>query len=343
MYKIITISEFDQEKVSSFIKHKISDIRHSLLVSKNFKGKNLSFILCDNKLEIKAFCSLTFESKFIKDKKWKLGTLFGLSLPGFIVSKNITNNELKNIISQVLQEINRICIRNSISVIKICFSDFIDFDLSSEKAQILKRLLINDRYLDISLIGNRVNLKEDLNVLLKRISKGHKAIIKKNTYSVKFNSRNKILNFKNFSHITNDSVDKKNLFEMYKEGFLEIADVYDKKKKIAFGIFSKVNDTVEYLFSNNITNAKNAHHYLVYEALRRYKEEGFNFFNFGFVAYGCTLQYVPTEKHFNIAIFKRGFKGDQFPLVIYEKYFSKKFFKTHQELRIKAFSDLINE
>ena len=352
MYTIKLITEFEYSELDSFIKNRISNFDHKIFISKNFKKNNFSFVLSKDN-EIKAFCPISYEKKLASNKEWKIGTFFGISLPGIIVSDKASIKELRLIISTILKEIDKICLKNSFSHIKICFSDFVNFDLNSLRFQILSRLLLEYHYLNISMIGNRIDLKKDFIILANSISKGHKAILKNSNYSLDYyDNEKKKLNYNNFFSLINLVMPNElsgnqeyitYLYGIYKKNYLEIVDVYDGKEKIAVAVFAKINKTVEYFHSRKINESKNAHHFLILDAIKKYKKQDFNFLNLGVVSYGPQLHYIPSKKHLNVSIFKRGFKGDNYPLVIYEKYFSKNFFEENQRLRIKNFSSLINE
>ena len=345
MLIIKPITKFNHEELNNFMENKISNLDHKIIISRKFKKNNLSFVLLDDK-QIKAICPLSYEKNGISNKKYKQGAFFGISLPGVIISDNLSNKEMRQILSSILVEIDRLCKKNSIKNIKICFSDLINFDLNSLKFQTLSRLLLQFKYLNISMVGNRIDLRKDINILNKSISKGHKAILKNNNYLLKYQGSEKKLNYKSFFNlirqIRNHQEYIKYLYEFYKNDQLEIVNIYEGKEKIAFAIFTKVNKTVEYFCSKNIYKDKNAHHSLILDVINKYKKDGFSFLNLGVISYGPQLHYIPTKKHINISIFKRGFKGENYPLQIYEKYFSKKTFQEQQNLRIKNFSNLIS-
>ena len=345
MIIIKPIAKFNYEELNNFMENKISNLDHKIIVSKKFKKNNLSFVLMDDK-QIKAICPLSYEKNGISNKKYKQGTFFGISLPGVIISDNLSSKEIRQILSSILLEIDRLCKKHSIKNIKICFSDLINFDLNSLKFQTLSRLLLQFNYLNISMVGNRIDLRKDINILNKSISKGHKAILKSNNYLLKYQGSEEKLNYKSFFNLIRQVRDNqeyiKYLYEFYKNNQLEIVNVYEGKEKIAFAIFTKVNKTVEYFSSKNIYKDKNVHHSLILDAINKYKKDGFSFLNLGVISYGSQLHYVPSKKHLNISIFKRGFKGENYPLQIYEKYFSKKVFQEQQNIRIKNFSNLIN-
>jgi len=347
MYIIKPINKVNFDQLNDFTKSKISNLDHKIIISKKFTKNNLSFVLFkDNK--IKGLCPISYEKHNSKLIKYKAGTFFGISLPGMIISDQLSTKELRDIISTILKEIDKLCKKNSINSIKICFSDFINFDLNSLKSQILNRLLVEFRYLDVSMVGNRINLKKDYEILFNSISKGHKAILKNSKYSIHYynNSKHK-LNYDNFFKIIDQVKENKEyikyLYEVYKENCLEIVDVYDNKQKIAFAVFSKINKSIEYFSSKSISQNKSAHHFLILDAMKKYQKEGFDFLNLGVISYGPQLHYIPSKKHLNISVFKRGFKGENYNLTIYEKYFSKKLFNKIQSSRTKNFLKTINE
>ena len=277
MYIIKPISKFNYEELNNFMENKISNLGHKIAISKNLKKNNLSFVLLSEN-KIKAFCPMFFENKFSNKKKWKQGSLFGLSLPGLIISNNIDSKEFRKIVSLVLNEIDKLSLKHSISKIQICFSDLVNFDLESEKNQILYRLLLEYKYLNISLTGNRIDLKKDINIIAKSMSKGHKSIISKNKYKVLFyNYESKKLSFEIFLNLVEKLVDYEDqvplLFEMYNKCILEFAEVFNKETKVAYGVFCKINNTVEYYVSKSINQDIDCHHTMIYEAIKKYKND----------------------------------------------------------------------
>ena len=347
MYEIKSIFDLDFIELENFIKNKISNLNHRIIILKSLKKNNLSFVLFKDS-KIKAVCPFHYETENSNKKKRKQGTLFGTSLPGLIISDEIDLKETRSVVLEILNEIDRLSLKHALSKIKICFSDFINFDLKSEKFKILYRLLVEYKYLDISLIGNRIDLSKDSNVIYQSISKGHKAIIKKNKYNfIFYNFESKKLDFKNFCKLAEELVDYKSympfFYEIYKKNLFDFVEVFDKNKKIAYAGFCKINNVAEYFISKVIDKRIDTHHTMIYEAIKKYKSEGYQFLDLGVVSYGPSLHYIPSKKVLNISIFKRGFKGINYPLTIFEKYFSKEHFKYDQSLRVKNFLNIINK
>ena len=238
------------------------------------------------------------------------------------MSNDIENKEFRTIVSLILDEIDKLSLKNSISKLKICFSDLVNFDLESKRFQILHRLLLEYKYLNTSLTGNRIDLRKDMNVIIKSISKGHKSIINKNKYNVLFyDYESKKISFETFRNLTQELVDHEDLlpllYEMYNNCTFEFAEVFNERKKIGYGAFCKINNTVEYFISKRIIATINSHHVMVYEAIKKYKNDKYNYLDLGVVSYGPQLHYLPSKKNFDISIFKRGFKGDNYPFVIF--------------------------
>jgi len=341
MYKLKPISDCNLKELDNFIGNKISNFGHRIIISENLKKNNLSFVLFSGN-KIMAFCPLFFEDILLNEKKWKQGSLFELSLPSIIISNDIGDKEFRTIVSIILDEIDKLSLKNSISALKICFSDVINFSLESKRFQILHRLLLKYKYLNISLTGNRIDLRNDINIINKSISKGHKAIIKKTKYKVLFyNHKDKEINFKDFQILVRDLIDHEQmiplLYELYNNSFFEFCEIFDKNIKVAYAGFCRINDTVEYFISRRINESINSHHVMVYEAIKKFKNNKFHYLNLGVVSYGPQLHYLPSKKKLDISIFKRGFKGDNYPLVIFEKFYSKKLFEKIQSERIKNF------
>jgi len=341
MYKLKQISDCNLKELDNFIGNKISNFGQRIIISKNLKKNNLSFALFSGN-KIMAFCPFFFEDLSLNKKKWKQGSLFELSLPSMIISNDIGDKEFRTIVSMILDEIDKLGIKNSISNLKVCFSDVINFNLESKRFQILHRLLLKYKYLNISLTGNRIDLRNDINIIIKSISKGHKAIINKTKYKILFyGNKDKKINFKDFQILVNDLLDHEQmvplLYELYNNSFFEFCEIFDENTKVGYAGFCTINDTVEYFISRRINENINSHHVMVYEAIKRYKNNKFSYLDLGVVSYGPQLHYLPSKKKLDISIFKRGFKGDNYPLVIFEKFYSKELFEKIQSERIKNF------
>ena len=124
---------------------------------------------------------------------------------------------------------------------------------------------------------------------------------------------------------------------MYKQNLLEFLDIYINDKKLGYILFAKINKTVHYYVSVNLKKEYVVHHAAIWEAVKKYKKQKYDFFNLGVIAYGPLFHFIPSEKSLNVSIFKRGFKGDSYPLVIFEKYFNKDRFKKEQNIRTNNF------
>ena len=81
---------------------------------------------------------------------------------------------------------------------------------------------------------------------------------------------------------------------------------------------------------------------MIYEAIKKYKNDRYNYLDLGVISYGPQLHYLPSKKNFNISVFKRGFKGKNYPFVIFEKFYSKKIFKDLQTERLENFTNQLN-
>ena len=347
--KIKLLKEIDSKLLKVFLNRKISKIEHKIILEGNNLKNNLTFGLLEND-KILAICPFTYESVKRKDKKYKIASFYGISLPSLLVSEDINLKEFRLLINIFLQEVEKICLEEKVDYLKLSFSELVDFNLHSEKYQILQRLLIENQYLDVSLIGNRVDLKNNKN-LINTFSKGHKAIIKKLNYKIKilkndeksFNDHLKDINkIKHYDpHFLYSNKYKKDFRKYQKKGALDILEVLDENnKRIAYGVFTKIKNTIEYYISKNFGENKNAHHALVSGAMHYYQNKGFTYFDLGVIFYGPSLHFSPDEKKINISIFKRGFKGDNYPIIIYEKYFSKDFFLGSQSVKNKEFTKI---
>ena len=104
MYIIKPINKVNFDQLNDFTKSKISNLDHKIIISKKFTKNNLSFVLFKvNK--IKGLCPISYEKHNSKLIKYKAGTFFGISLPGMIISDQLSTKELRDIISTILKEI----------------------------------------------------------------------------------------------------------------------------------------------------------------------------------------------------------------------------------------------
>ena len=128
----------------------------------------------------------------------------------------------------------------------------------------------------------------------------------------------------------------KHLFSLFNKNNFELFFNYKNNKLSSFGAFAVVNDTAEYLISKKLLNGESQHK-LIYDSIKHYKKKNIKYLDFGVINYGSQFHYSPSLKQKNISIFKRGFKGQNYYLPIFEKYFEGKIFVKTQNKRIKDY------
>jgi len=314
--EIINYSFEKHNKIAkNLIKNKISNLDHEIILSN--KNISSSFLIFENK-QLLALVPLNFE---IDKTGYKYGKFFNLSIPGPIFSDDISNKKFKKIIKLILEELNAKCIKEKAKSIKINFSDSINYNTNSQKFFILLENLIKENFTNKSFLGLRINLKDEINELLKKISKGHKSEIKKQSnkkYYFKNYTEGK-LKLNEFKEMLTDQIGNKEyiepMYEMYKKN--KVLIVYENKIRNFSCIFSLTDETVGYLVDND--TATN-HHSLIYESIKHFKNfNRIKYINFGVIGnlYNTDINF--TKKKENISTFKKGFGGEKYLLSVFEK------------------------
>jgi len=325
MLNIAELSKIRIDDLSKFISSKISSLDHQILLLEYKNKNNLSFGIFENK-NLVAICPVSYEKK----ENYNIGTFFNISLPGPLINSDVNEKKFKEILNFILDKIDDLCIKNNIAKIKINFFDLLPSGMNDNKFYYLEELLHQYNYISFSLIGSRLHLKKDMKLLENNISKGHKAIIKKEKKIYKFLSFvNHKINFEDFDKLVKNYIDfseySSYLFKLYCNNQIDL--IYDNTNDKLFlsGVFVKVNKTVEYFLAINSDIGGN-HHSLIHNSINYYKKIGFEYMNLGVINYNSTPWFIVDKKKENISIFKRGFGGDRYGLNIYGKYYSKESF-----------------
>lgn len=301
--------------ISDFLKTRISSVNHEMSL---FPEKSTNSFLIFENGKLLSYIPLYYQ---IDKKENKHGKFLNLSLPGPIISDEISNKKFKKLLNLILEELNKNCLKHKIKTIKINFSDLIDYNTNSQKYIILLENLIDAGYVDKSFLGLRLNLKKEMNEIIKNISKGHKSEIKKQIkkkYIFK-NYKDEKLKYKQFYEMLSNQVDSEDytnrLYEIYKKNKIIIG--YENGEKDFSVIFSLINNTSEYLVDNNI---KSSHHSLILEIIKYLKKlNNIEYFDFGIIGYLYNSDLFFSQKKENITIFKKGFGGEKYLLSVFEK------------------------
>lgn len=295
----------------------ISNFRHDLILS-DFSKENQSFIITENNKLI-AIVPLNFITT--NDKK-KVGTYYGLSIPGPLFLENLSLKKYKKILKLIFLKIDEKCAHEKICEIKINFSDLINFNTGSQKYFILLELLSHHKYENKSLLASRINLNETYDIISKNFTKGHKSETKKfknNSYSfenyqdnkIEINEFYKILSDNEIRHI--DAIIKP-LYNHYKNNNIYIA--YSTNKKFA-AMFVIAGNTVEYFISSN--KLSNQHSLIVW-VIKFFKLiKKLQYLNLGIINSLENKDLNHNEKKNNIALFKKGFGGEKYMISIFKK------------------------
>lgn len=304
-------------KLKSKILSQASNIYHEMILFEEVKNKDNFFVLENEK--VIAVVPLYFE-KILKTRIL-VGSYLNLSIPGPIILENLNDKKFKRLISLILEEIDLRSIKHGIKNLKINFSDTISHQVGSQKYFSLLEKLSLYNFKNSFSIGLRIDLKKSLKEILKNFSKGHRSEIKKQSnqeYSFLNYHKKKIEyeEFKSFFYQSKrNNNDIKMLHELYKKNKVYTVFLKNEKEDIFCGLFTIAGNTVEYFFSKSSSN----HHSLIVAAINFFKKIKFlEFLNFGVVNTLNSFELLSKKKN-NIALFKKGFGGEKFKYMFFEK------------------------
>ncbi len=308
---------------------------------------NLSFVLREDGRPL-AICPVYIENKEMDGVKFRVGSFFGLSLPGpVMMDNNVGEKHAKKIRSMAFEQVCNVAKHSCI--------DKIIFNITSEQLfadNMLPRFneLARYDYLDVSLKMLAIDLRKSMEDLWKDLSKGHRSLLKKaiGTGNCEFiNAGNRNAGFEEFSGsilpVTKVG-DKqlKYLFDLFNEKALEICNYKRDGLLCGSAIFLKYKNTVQYFAAERMTEDDSpVHHLIIWECINKYKREGYDFFDLGVFSYSSQLNYLTTDKTHAIGVFKRGFGGEVHPFYLGEKYFSRDCFEKEYLSRISRYKETI--
>jgi hypothetical protein len=316
----INLNDNHKKAIISIKDNTISNFHHDLILS-DLSKENQSFIITDND-QLIAIVPLNFITT--NDKK-KVGTYYGLSIPGPLFIENLSLKKYKKILKLIFLKIDERCAHEKICEIKINFSDLVQFNTGSQKYFILLELLSLHGYVNKSLLGSRINLTETYDMISQNFTKGHKSEIKKsknNSYSFE-NYQESKMGINEFYKILSD--DKTNyiddfikpLYNLYKKNNIYIAFLATNKKFAA--MFMLAGNTVEYFISSTMLNNQ---HSLIPEAIKFFKLiKKLQYLDLGIINSLENKELNQNEKKNNIALFKKGFGGEKYMISIFKKIF----------------------
>ena len=321
--KIIEIKNCDKnykKKFPKFINNNISNINHEIILFGSKTG-NQNFIIIEND-ELLAIVPLNFETR---EGKIFVGTFFDISIPGPIFAENLTLKKFKKILKLVIEEIDKKCIQNNITEVKINFSDLIKFNTGSQEYLILLEILSKYGFINKSFIGSRIDLDKTNDEIINNCSKGHKSEIKKqskNNYILETYQDNE-LGFDDFKILIKDLVDIEDYCQPLYSLFLEkkIYLIYSSgTKKVFCSAFSIAGNTAEY-FVSTLSSANQ--HSLIISTIKHFKSvTKMKYIDFGIINYLENKTLSQSEKKKNISMFKKGFGGEKYLLSIFKKKYS---------------------
>ena len=331
------IQDFDYTNLSS---EPSFSALHQLVLFDDIPN-NHSFLIKEDD-EIIAACPLLVENKTINDEDFKVGSMFNLSLPGPLIfcKDAYTKNNIKNIVKKVLQTIEDKSQKNSISKIQYHFSDI---GCWQNISSFLYKELHRKHYLDVSLLYQRVDISNTPDIMMKLCSKGHRAILKKIKLKVEFQSNIELeLSNREFKKKMNvydlDESKIKYFFNLYQNNRLEFCNFFISGEEVGNMVFLKNNRDVSYYLSHkNDAFDLPIHHIGLWEAMKKYHFEGYQYLDLGIAFFGNSINYVPSAKQLGITVFKSGFGGEVCPFIRFEKYFDKKLYEYEQNLKVNNY------
>jgi len=338
-FQLIDANEASDNQIESLSSVSSFSALHQIVFSASLP-LNYSFLL-EEKGKIVAACPLVVENKIINGVNYKIGSLFNLSLPKPLILNYVDNKKIiKKIVRMIFQEIDEIARKANISKIQYNFSYM---DCCNELRSIYYKELYKRHYIDVSLLSHRLDITKSPNTIFKEVSKGHRAILKKINMEVIFNN---VCNLEipfgefkkkmNIYHIGDKSL--KYFFSLYQKNRLEFCDIFSDSKEAGNIIFLKNNLDVSYFLSHkNAGIDQPIHHKGLWEAIEKYHSEKYLFLDFGVAFLGKNINYIPSTKQLAITDFKRGFGGEIFPFVRFEKFFEKNLYEFEQKLKINNY------
>ena len=313
--------DFHTDKFKDLILSKVTNLDHEIIFFEE-KRKTENFLIFEND-RLLAAVPLFFEESLNGNEL--LGSYYNLSIPGPIILEDLSDKKFKKIIKIIIDEIEIRSKKKNLKKIKINFSDTINNVIGSQKYFILNDYLSNLNFLNVSFIGLRIDLRNDINEISKNFSKGHKSELKKqlNQKYFFYNYEKKKLTYAQFYHLVKDQIDLENycepLYEIFKKNKIYLVYSLTGKEENFCSLFSITGNTVEY-FVDTISSIN--HHSLIFSSCNFFKKVKYiKYLNLGIINYGNNAKLKQSEKKKNIALFKKGFGGEKFQYTFFEKVF----------------------
>lgn len=312
--------------------------------------ESLSFVIKEGN-RIIALCPFVVEEKKYNGENFKIGSLFGLSIPGPVIADAAEGKDYcKKIRNLIYDTVQKKSTQENIAKVTFNYSSFL-----YGKGSVVPLLNELSRYgfLDASLKMILFDLELKENEAWKNLSKGHRSILKKFLDISRceyLNYENAKLELQEFSAIMLTIEDftepyLRYLFELYKQGNAEICHLIFESKVAGSAFFLKYHNTVQYHEAERFTKEDiPVHHLIVWKSMEKFRQEKYRFMNFGVFSYKSQLNYAVSEKAAAISVFKRGFGGKVLPFVLGEKYFNRSYFELEYNDRISKYKEtMINE
>lgn len=308
---------------------------------------NLSFGVAEGG-KLLAFCPLVMETRTIANNVYNVGSLWGISLPGPVISAEINGDDHLKKINNLLYE-NLQFIAKKHKIVKITYN------LSSSYYNRQRRVFLYNEltrygFLDNSLKMMLLDLKLNEQDSLKKLSKGHRSILKKYCEGSRFeylNWKNAPLSFDQFAQcmLTIEQFTEPHLeylYTLYQHENAEICHAYYQEKLVGSAVFLKCHDVVQYHEAQRfIAEDIPVHHLIVWNAIHKYREDNYEFMDMGVFSYHSQLNYILSSKTDRVAVFKRGFGSEILPFMLGEAYFDRPFFEAEFQQRIMKYKETI--
>lgn len=341
------IKDLDCQDLAAFCDKNPECWVHHKGIARQSNDRNLSFAIVGGS-SLLAFCPLNLEIRMIKESSYNIGSLWGISLPGPVISSAVQGGKhLKEINKLLYEHINITAKKNKIAKIAYNYSSSY---YNQQKPRVLYNELTRHGFLGISLKMVLLDLKLSEQVCWKNLSKGHRSILKKYLEGSRcefLDQENARLPFDSFAKImlTIESFTEPHLnylYMLYQDGNAEICHAYYQDKLVGSAVFLKDHNTVQYHEAERfVSEDVPVHHLIVWNAINKYRQDNYEFMDMGVFSYHSQLNYITSKKTEHVAIFKRGFGGDILPFMLGEKYFDPDFFEIEFQQRIARYKEMI--
>lgn len=256
----------------------------------------------------------------------------GYLLPSPVVSIEATTDFRREIEKHIFSHIAEMALAENVCL----YMTLID-PLSAIEQKYQHNYLLEQNFLDVSLLTTIVDLRVSAEILFSRLRKSFKPLINREMkrcqiVMVDHKSVTKVLfeHFPRLYHLAsgrNVYADSEwdILFMMIKQDLGMLVLVQLGNEIIGGSYFNHSNAKAYYSLSANDPKYETSNysgHIAIWKAMEYYNQRGFEWLELGWQFFGPQLLENPSEKNVNISFFKRGFGGCYFPIYRGIKFFN---------------------